>query len=517
MTVEHFKLMILLIALGGLVVNLTILFFVKVLPSAWDCVRKWAGLPRIEAAIVALLVVCLVQYGATKGGYVGRITYDGGIKAGTAANLVSNDTITISWQRDLAGGVYVPDSAAVYIDYRAIGATNVEWGLLAQSVVGDWSWSGTLANATNYDYNVWAYYIPPEPVHTNGVWVYKTLKDRMNANTLPLRARVEVNGRAIATPKEERKDFLSRIRKVADYLYEIELDDTYPADAAWYYAHAKGYGGCSAVRRGGFLYRNYDWHFDFTAEYVVRMSADENRLASVGIASVGDNITEAIASSGEWTRYHRCLAGHMLDGINERGVVCEVNVCTTNGMEGWTGSAVHCLGAVRHVLDNALTARQGAEMLAERVYVPADFGMNFHYVVADATSTYVVENGAYHSIADGTPVTNHGMFPEVRGGGMERDAVLAGGGDIGDVRWTRCYAADTSWLSEFDDDADAMTRAKAAWASKSKEAHRGEVIAGQKWWQTVHIVTYDFASRSLSVVVQENPDGVYEFTLNEEE
>ena len=78
--------------------------------------------------------------------------------------------------------------------------------MLAQTTVGAWGWSGTVENATNYDYNVWAYYIPPEPVHTNGVWTYKTHFDRNGEYALPLRARVEVNGKAIATPKEKRKD-----------------------------------------------------------------------------------------------------------------------------------------------------------------------------------------------------------------------------------------------------------------------------------------------------------------------
>jgi len=43
-------------------------------------------------------------------------------------------------------------------------------------------------------------------VHTNGVWVYKTLRDRAERNPIPLRARIEIDGKAIATPKEKRRD-----------------------------------------------------------------------------------------------------------------------------------------------------------------------------------------------------------------------------------------------------------------------------------------------------------------------
>lgn len=133
-----------------------------------------------------------------------RVYYDGGIKPGATENVVTNDTVAIYWQRDTSGGVYVPETATVYIDAIEHGASNAV--NIAQTVVGAWGWSGTVENAANYDYIVWAYYIPPEPVHTNGVWVYKTMRDRRGENAIPLRARVEVNGNAIATPKEVRND-----------------------------------------------------------------------------------------------------------------------------------------------------------------------------------------------------------------------------------------------------------------------------------------------------------------------
>lgn len=190
--------------LAGLGMIAALLFLAKVAAPAWDAVRRWWSLPCIQRVIVGVCVVGLSYYGATKQGW--HVAYDGGIKAGATANVVTNDTVSIHWQRDTSGGVYVPESAAVYIDYRPNTATNAEWGLLAQTTVGAWGWSGTVENATNYDYNVWAYYIPPEPVHTNGVWTYKTHFDRNGEYALPLRARVEVNGVAIATPAEKRKD-----------------------------------------------------------------------------------------------------------------------------------------------------------------------------------------------------------------------------------------------------------------------------------------------------------------------
>ena len=181
------------------------LFAAKVAAPVWTAVRKWLSLPKVEIVVVGLVVAGLIQYGATKS-KTASIKFDNGIKQGETASCVTNDTVFITWQRDTSSGLVVPESATVYIDYKSNVETNAEWVLLAQTTVGAYQWSGTVEGATNYDYSVWAYYVPPEPVHTNGVCTYKTLKDRAGANALPLRSRVEVNGKAIATPKEKRKD-----------------------------------------------------------------------------------------------------------------------------------------------------------------------------------------------------------------------------------------------------------------------------------------------------------------------
>lgn len=190
--------------IAALAVLLLFLFLFTGFTRMWEVVRRWMSLGAIERTLVAVIVCGFAYYGSTKQGW--HIGYDGGIKAAATANVVTNDTVSIYWQRDTSGGIYIPESAAVYIDYRPNTATNEEWGLLAQTTVGAWGWSGTVQNATNYDYSVWAYYIPPEPVHTNGVWTYKTHFDRNSDYAIPLRARIEVNGKAIATPKEVRKD-----------------------------------------------------------------------------------------------------------------------------------------------------------------------------------------------------------------------------------------------------------------------------------------------------------------------
>lgn len=193
------------VCLCGLIVCGSALALAAAVAPVWDLLKSWFGQTGVQKVLVAVFAVGLIQYAATKS-RVPVVRYDGGIKAGATSNLITNDFIHIAWQRDLSGGIYVPESAAVYIDYRPYMATNEQYGLLAQTTVGAWSWEGVLPDATNYDFNVWAYYVPPEPVHTNGVWVYKTLKDRAGKYAIPLRARIEINGKAIATPAEKRKD-----------------------------------------------------------------------------------------------------------------------------------------------------------------------------------------------------------------------------------------------------------------------------------------------------------------------
>jgi hypothetical protein len=96
----------------------------------------------------------------------------------------------------------------VFIDYREAGSTN-KWLNLAETLASAQEWTGTLANATNYDYWVYSTYVPPVPVHTNGVWVgqaYET-KARVGAKSfLILNGLVQEHGRTIATPAAKRRD-----------------------------------------------------------------------------------------------------------------------------------------------------------------------------------------------------------------------------------------------------------------------------------------------------------------------
>ena len=123
--------------------------------------RTLRRLPRRAAvALVAAFCVCF-YLGATKGNV--HIRWDASLY--NDGSVVTNDTVSIRWT--YSG---IPDESDIYIDCRLFGTTN-EWSDLGHAVASDRAWTGTLANATNYEYFVYSEYIPPAPVHTNGVWV----------------------------------------------------------------------------------------------------------------------------------------------------------------------------------------------------------------------------------------------------------------------------------------------------------------------------------------------------------
>lgn len=199
-TIEYIQVIIAYVCFAALGMMFAGVFLAKAFAPAWEQIRRFMSLGRIQQIVLGVCIIGFIQYGATKSSF----RWDGGIKDN--GSYATNSTLHVAWQRDTSQGVLVPLDATVYIDYRTAGSTGEVWNTLAESVVRNWQWNGIVQDATNFDYSVWAYYIPPEPVHTNGVWLYKTMKDRNGKYAIPLRARIEINSKAIATPCEKRKD-----------------------------------------------------------------------------------------------------------------------------------------------------------------------------------------------------------------------------------------------------------------------------------------------------------------------
>ena len=311
-------------------------------------------------------------------------------------------------------------------------------------------------------------------------------------------------------------DVKGAARPLPPYLHEISFDSSYPEDAEWYYAHADDIaGGCSVRRVGNIIERNYDWPLDYAAEFVIRISPGVNRYGSVGVATVGANLTEEIVTSGKWSRYYKCLPGRTLDGINECGVMAEINVVATNGAPWETQGDrdINAIGGVRWVLDHAASAGEAASNLAERVYIPASMtsrGYSCHFAICDAAETWIVEDGVAERVAAGVPpvMTNFRLLtPDPTGSGYERYAVLTNAANsITNVWWTNAYVPTaTPWVSDIGANTGHVWE---VWASADRETHRRE----GKWWQSVHTSVYDLDAKTLKIAVQETADW-YEFAL----
>ena len=320
-------------------------------------------------------------------------------------------------------------------------------------------------------------------------------------------------------------------RTLPKYLHLLDFDNSYPDAAAEYYAK-RGSGvpaaSCSSVRSGSFLYRNFDYPFDDRAEFVVKMSsgtvpsassptgASTHRFASVGVSHVGTNLTEAIVASGKPSRWYKSIPGATVDGINENGVACNINV--VDGDPQWGGGvspALHPLAAVRWILDNATNAEHAATYIASHIAFPSGWTQNFHYMVCDKTSTYIVENGAANLVTGATGVppvavlTNFRLYPtrDTTGEGQERYDALVSGASITSQWWTLTYTAAGYRASDLPGiTGETLTQLFNYWENNPRESHRGETFGTMTWWQTVHTSVYDLTNRVLRICVQENDD-----------
>lgn len=120
----------------------------------------------------------------------------------------------------------------------------------------------------------------------------------------------------------------NEIHKVKDYLYEVYYDTCDYEYAKEYFEKRKVNlsGACSAVRKGNFYGRNFDWVYDEGAEFIVRTPRIGNRFASMGVVGHVDELTNEFVESGEFSRDYKILPFKIVDGINEYGLVANSNV-----------------------------------------------------------------------------------------------------------------------------------------------------------------------------------------------
>ena len=206
--------------------------------------------------------------------------------------------------------------------------------------------------------------------------------------------------------KEVDPDYPRDMRRIDDYLYEIwysHLDYNLAKDYfAKYMDYTPPVGACSSVRKGNLYGRNLDWLFDNGVEFVVHTAQSGSRKASIGVAGLMKELDKEFVETGLYSEAYKILPFQMLDGINEAGVACNVNVvpkdkgtnigyAAIEEKERLSGSML-----VRYILDNFSTAKEAVEYIRDYVTVVQSESLHKqdfeeHYMICDPLESYLIE------------------------------------------------------------------------------------------------------------------------------
>jgi len=153
-----------------------------VLSVAWPVVRdEWRkSRDRVAKAVFLAAGLAGLLYGGSKRA---SVTYPK-TEAGRAylidrGSYVTNDYVRIDFERRI-----VPDDAALVIERREVASTNdLEWAEYLRATFAAFSVPTNLpcANATNWNWIVYADWTPPPSVHTNGILEVKWGTSRKDA------------------------------------------------------------------------------------------------------------------------------------------------------------------------------------------------------------------------------------------------------------------------------------------------------------------------------------------------
>lgn len=199
------------------------------------------------------------------------------------------------------------------------------------------------------------------------------------------------------------KKYYTSAKQVAPFFHEITYND-YEEDPNFETLNPEALDvdfGCTSVRNGDFYGRNYDFYYSNSPSILVKMRGDKNRFKSIGIANhLGIEDADLVNCEETKNNQHtiNIIPNFMTDGINEKGVVCNMNIVNYEdggGLIEHTNPGKPPLlveFALRYILDNATSAKHAVDLLNERdIYVNEKSGTTIHIMVADANETYVIE------------------------------------------------------------------------------------------------------------------------------
>lgn len=370
---------------------------------------------------------------------------------------------------------------------------------------------------------------------------------------------------------------VAKPRKVADYLYEMNLGDIDYEYARDYFSHRDpdfGIGACSAVHYGDFFGSNYDWNYNEGAEMLIRTAAKAGRHAVMGMAGGLKGFTKDLVESGAESDLYKILPFYLIDGENDAKVFAKIQVInkvwdkTSTTPTQTQEDRICTLMLVRYILDNFSTALEAVTYIQEHValFSPKalhDMGYEAHFMVGDSSETYIlelvdgevsiideysiltnfymegVETGAGNKVTTQEDITTQGHYPTIDNflhpysSGLERWNIIADAYHSGFTKaemrslmnsllYTKAYkdTTDPFWYSEFVGgaitvDTPITDSNVTRVVAIAKENYQNRSRSNPITWQTVHSSVYDLNTKRLYVVAQEKALIEHSFGFND--
>ena len=335
---------------------------------------------------------------------------------------------------------------------------------------------------------------------------------------------------------------------VSDMLYEVTYDEyssEIPDESKC--KLLAGDLGCSGVRNGDFVGRNFDYIMNECPTFVVRTTAKDGRYATLGVGRLAKINSEKV-EAGLSEEQIDILPWGIVDGINEKGLVANCNVVpradwgevphTGTNPDGQDLNANYI---VRAVLDNCATTDEVVEYLGNYNVTPLDSELfDLHIMFSDSEKTIVVEFINNKIVAEEQYImTNYFLnmdkMPDYTDG-IERVKILKENYDEGKtmdgmynlmqrVKYTNAYDPAYEWYSELGYTNSEMKEKKKELKERLyvlQDEFKEELEYIEKngyrestdWWDTTHNSVYDMANKRVWITVHERYDEKpFEFTL----
>ena len=184
------------------------------------------------------------------------------------------------------------------------------------------------------------------------------------------------------------------LNQLADYLYELDCVQPYNYENAAedFEVFMPDFGASSSISIGNLRGRNYDWKYDYSAEWVLHVPAIEGkRHASVGISNLfavdGSTEDSSVEQLYDMAMYST------IDGINDAGLCATSNVTNFGEFGPWTmktpedTSDDRCeLALLRYILDEAETLTDAVDIVNRYDWFSLNNESELHYMVTGKRS-----------------------------------------------------------------------------------------------------------------------------------